>query len=910
MKQPRTLHYVLSTHWDREWYLPIQGFRRRLVRLFDLLLDRIGDGTLAGPFSGDGQAILIEDYLEIRPERETELRRRIEEGSLVFGPWYVLPDEFLVSGESLVRNLRFGRETVRTFGGRPSDAGFLCDMFGHNSQMPQILAGFGIKGALVWRGVDAQVGGRFLWQGADGTTLPAYRFGRNGYCDYTYKVRQSNQPAAVFDAERAERALSGVFAEELERTAPDGPALVFDGGDHLFPDFEHYALIRNRIEKSDGDVRVVHGTLDGFLDDLTATRGSISRTLAGELREPARWPVGEDSQYLIAGVGSSRVWIKQENAVCESLLCQWAEPFAALASLALGVEHPDRMLHVAWKWLLQNHPHDSICGCSIDTVHEDMRYRFSQCRQIAEVIASESLTALAAAAPGELEAREMRLALFNPLSCDRDEVFEFDVEIPVDWPEFGEFFGYESKPAFRLFDSAGREIAYQRLGMRRDRVRGRHRDTAYPQTRHVHAVRIAARLRLPALGFALLRVAGLAPAVSDVEPTRHPCAPGLRTGHARMENEHLAVEIHAGGQMTLTDKRSGHVYAGLNAFEDEADLGDGWNHGPAANRRDVLSGGGTAQIELLWDTPLTTAFAIRQTLALPEAFDTRTQARSDAREPMLVESRIVLRACAESVDVETRVVNAADDHRLRVLFPSSVAAETYLADTPFDVVERPVALRADNHLYREMETEMKPQQTWAAVFDGVRGLAVVTAGGQLESGVLDRPDRPLALTLFRATGRTVLTSGEPNGQLRGQALRFRYRLMPFAGEPDRTLLFKQAQDLGGGLRVVQFVADELAFQRSRLPKANLDVAGLMRIEGDVVLSSARQVGGALEVRLFNPTEHAQSARLVFEPGAPIGQIVEVDLESRMIAPAAPVAHGTLRLDLDRKQIKTVSCRPV
>ena len=144
MKQPRTLHYVLSTHWDREWYLPIQAFRRRLVRLFDLLLDRIGDGTLAGPFSGDGQAILIEDYLEIRPERETELRRRIEEGSLVFGPWYVLPDEFLVSGESLVRNLRFGRETVRTFGGRPPDAGFLCDMFGHNSQLPQILAGFGI----------------------------------------------------------------------------------------------------------------------------------------------------------------------------------------------------------------------------------------------------------------------------------------------------------------------------------------------------------------------------------------------------------------------------------------------------------------------------------------------------------------------------------------------------------------------------------------------------------------------------------------------------------------------------------------------------------------------------------------------------------------------------------------------
>ena len=95
--------------------------------------------------------------------------------------------------------------------------------------------------------------------------------------------------------------------------------------------------------------------------------------------------------WLIPGVSSSRAWIHQANAQCESLLCHWAEPWSALAHAAAGGEHPDAYLATAWKWLLQNHPHDSICGCSIDQVHEDMKYRFSQCRRIAERLTIEAL---------------------------------------------------------------------------------------------------------------------------------------------------------------------------------------------------------------------------------------------------------------------------------------------------------------------------------------------------------------------------------------------------------------------------------------------------------------------------------------------------------------------------------------
>jgi alpha-mannosidase/mannosylglycerate hydrolase len=129
------------------------------------------------------------------------------------------------------------------------------------------------------------------------------------------------------------------------------------------------------------------------------------------------------------------------------------------------------------------------------------------------------------------------------------------------------------------------------------------------------------------------------------------------------------------------------------------------------------------------------------------------------------------------------VENHAGDHRLRVLFPSGAQTDTNLADSPFDVVERFIALRPDNHLYRELEVETRPQQSWTAVFDQERGLAVVGAG-LMECAVRDLPERPLALTLFRATRRTVGTNGEPDGQMRGR-LEFDYCIVPLRGEPDR-----------------------------------------------------------------------------------------------------------------------------
>ena len=145
---------VPHTHWDREWYSPFQTFRLRLVELLDDLLPRLEADPSYAHFLLDGQMAVVDDYLAIRPEAEERLRRLAASGRVAMGPWYVLMDEFLVSGETIVRDLQLGLDRAARFGGAMS-VGYLPDMFGHIAQMPQILRQFGFADAVVWRGVPS-----------------------------------------------------------------------------------------------------------------------------------------------------------------------------------------------------------------------------------------------------------------------------------------------------------------------------------------------------------------------------------------------------------------------------------------------------------------------------------------------------------------------------------------------------------------------------------------------------------------------------------------------------------------------------------------------------------------------------------------------------------------------------------
>lgn len=894
----RRAHYVLSTHWDREWYRPFQHFRYALVALIDAVLDGLSDGRLPGPFTTDGQAILLEDYLEIRPERRAQVMALAAAGKLVMGPWYVAPDEFLSGGEALIRNLRRGRQVARALGGEPSRAGLVCDQFGHIGQLPQLLAGFGIRGALLWRGTN-EPARHFRWYGSDGTMLPVYRFGRVGYCSFAFDVRRADLAGQTIDEATLAANLAAFIAAEAAATALL-PILLFDGSDHLAWDPRVTEAVQAYAADPSAPVEIVFSDLDTYLAEVLEYAESITAEAHGELREPALPPRAENEQYLIPGVLSSRIDLKLENAVCEQLLAQWAEPLAAWAHLVAGAPDETAFLTEAWRWLLLNHPHDSLGGCSIDLVHRDMRYRYSQCRQIAELAAAQAMQALAAriGVQGD-DGDALQVTVFHPVPAPLAETVELTVELPPDWPAFSEFFGFEPLPAFRIYGPDGCEIPYQRLAQRRQRTRFAAFPHTFPAVYHVDEVRVSLPLALPSFGYTTLtiRPGELDPLPPHparrpiAQPTRHPGA-GMLTGERSMSNGRLAVEVAADGMVTVHDLAGDQRYDGLLDFSDDADIGDGWYHGPALAGAPVS--GGTATVSVLHDGPYLTTLRVQRQLRVPAQFDFSAMQRSCEWVELPVTIDLSLRPACDRVEIELQLHNTAADHRLRAIFPTHAPADTYLADGAFDVVERPIGLRADNYRYRELEVETRPQRNWTAVYAGGRGLALV-APGLLETAVRDRPDRAIALTLLRSTRRTVFTDGEPDGLLLNAELRYRMWLLPLREPPDRSRLNLLAQQLAGGVQ---------ATQRRQPGQGVLPPTGsLLALEGPLTLSCVRLAAAhTLEVRVYNPndTEAVGSLRL----DLPTSAAQPINLAGDAIGPAQPVVDGVLALRCGPKQIQS------
>jgi len=430
------LHLISHTHWDREWYLPFQEFRLKLVQLIDGTLDLLAGDRGFRHFMLDGQTIVLDDYLALRPDREREIAAHVRSGRLLIGPWYVLPDEFLVSPEAIVRNLLEGRRIAARFG-RNMPVGYIPDPFGHIAQMPQILRGFGIETACVQRGLDDQPC-EFWWQSPDGSqVLMAYL--REGYGN------AAGLPAG--DPRRFLGAVRELGAALLPHSAAGHVALMY-GTDHMQPARETSQALAFASRRLEGD-RLVHSTLPAYVGGIRRTLGARMASLPvveGELRSSKRW-------HLLPGVMSARMWIKQGNHACEELLEAWAEPFSTwaewvgangeagkrMAAAEDSVARPGVVVGEAWRLLMQCHPHDSICGCSIDQVHDEMRPRFDQVRQMGEVIARQSLGRLAASAetraPREAGEASAAIVVFNPVNWARSDRVEVDLELG---PELGD----------------------------------------------------------------------------------------------------------------------------------------------------------------------------------------------------------------------------------------------------------------------------------------------------------------------------------------------------------------------------------------------------------------------------------------------------------------------------------------
>ena len=388
---------VSHTHWDRAWYAPFEVFRVRLVRLIDRLIDLLDRDPAYRSFMLDGQVLPIEDYLAIRPERRGDLERLVRSGRLVIGPWYALADEYLVSPEALIRNLLIGTRTAEALGGCMRE-GYVPDSFGHIAQLPQILQGFGIGSAVFWRGVGDEgerLHNEFWWQAPDGTSVLAIHLpdGYHNASNLGYPMRWGDPSALTFDPELALDRLAAAVAT-LGPVARTPYLLLMNGIDHAEPD-PHTPEVIVRANAVLPDITIEHGALAEY---VSRVRAHLSGGEHGQ--ETDALPVfrGEFNRgrytFSLQGTHSTRMVLKQANARAETLLERYAEPLSALAAL-LDEPYPAAFLDHAWRTLLKNHPHDDICGCSVDAVHRENMMRYEMVEQLDQTIARDSFRAIA-----------------------------------------------------------------------------------------------------------------------------------------------------------------------------------------------------------------------------------------------------------------------------------------------------------------------------------------------------------------------------------------------------------------------------------------------------------------------------------------------------------------------------------
>ncbi len=824
---------VVQTHWDREWYFPHQQFVARLLRVMQRVVPQLESGALQH-FLFDGQTAAMEDFLaHAEPEWAQRVQALARQGRIGLGPWYVMSDEFLCSGESLWRNLEIGMADATSHGGL-QHVGYLPDTFGHTAQMPQILRHFGLHSAVLWRGVDTPHS-EFDWVAPDGSCIGTL-FLTQGYYQHPFNVPDWR----------------GALHTYLDRIAPRALSqhlLLTQGGDHLLSSnalaqqitdfnagpqpgaahYPHYHLVQSSLPE------VVQRTLQ-------ATEGKRPQ-VTGELRQNAQ-------AFVLPDVLSTRNYLKQLHQQAEDRLLGEIEPLFAMLQVPL----PQRYLDATWRLLIQQQAHDSICGCSVDAVHAEMETRFEQLAQrldalramaltdaglCAETMPPHTLAAEPSAGPSPF-ADDSACTLFNP-----------SVSARAGWHTVEVFLKGAMQPHLAVTGPAGEGLPSQVLGVVAHREFHSPLDE-FPDPVDGHRYTLAIQCDLQGLESRALRVQGSEIAGASASTNAPASIGAARSTAHQLANAHLHITC-VDGRLEISQPGSELRHA--LALVSELDAGDSYNYSPLPDvaRRihswfDVIDRDVSGPCQTL---------RLRVQAALPAGLN--AQRSGPSADDVLCEGLLTLRLLDEAAMVQATLHwnNRAQDQRTRLVFPLQAPVTETGADSAFAWVQRPVVLAHYPQAPSRVEMPVAVNPSYSAVCAGEWN--VVHRAMQEFEIVPWQDSHALAMTLVRSVGwmsrRDLVTRGvgagpdmpTPEAQcLREQVFSFAFGLDSCAPSAERT----------------QTTLDHAA--RLRRPALLLRGhthrwhAPLQMNNTALQVSGLRRTANGIELRVWNPSAQPQA----------------------------------------------------
>lgn len=716
----KIVHVVPHSHWDREWYFTTSRSKIYLMHDLKRVLELLEESNGYDSFILDGQASLLDDYLNWRPQDRNKITKLVKQNRLIIGPWYTQTDQLVISGESIVRNMLYGTRICKEFG-KYMNVAYVPDSFGQSSSMPQIYKEFNIEDTMFWRGVsDDEVSKtEFIWQGEDGSTVTAFQI-PSGYYIGGNIPEDKKRLSTFLNEDPIKKTWSRSSTNQVyfpngfdQAPARENLPELIDKMNDIYDD--QFELKISSIEEYINSVKSRHPELEEITGELT--NGKLMR--------------------IHKSIFSSRPDLKKLNTQIQFYIVNILEPVLVMAE-SLNIEYPVETVKEIWKLMFENAAHDSIGSCVSDTTNEDVYMRYKQVKDVSSNLVEITLRQISSRV-NNTDAKEITLTLFNTLNTSRSKVFETDIYIP--------------SKQIAIYDENGKEVEYSLLEvidqtsyiLNQGNVLDGWKKIYIPET--VYKARIAIKPNdIPSLGYVQYTIDLKGSTNSEVK----------QSSNNYLENKFYKIVIENNGSLTILDKKSGHVYKNQGILEENGDDGDSFNYSPPINDLIIKSTDFFKDFSIIKSDVIEVS-KLKFNLLVPKNLEERSKKIQSTSLPITMTIKLTPDepVISFSLIVDNRHV---DSHRVCVLFDTEIKSNVSIADHQFGLLKRPVELIKELTLWEKDKTNWNEKpisietcQSFVNLSDNSRGVSIMPQGVR-EYEIVGNDFSVIRLTIFRTYG--------------------------------------------------------------------------------------------------------------------------------------------------------------
>lgn len=682
------IHIVDHTHWDREWHKTYQEFRVKLITFMDNLIEVLDNNEDYESFLLDGQTSLLEDYLEVKPENKNKIKKLIENEKLLVGPWYVQPDTFIPSGESLVRNLLISNNIGHEYG-NIMKIGYLPDSFGLSSQVPQILKGFDIDSAIFYRGSSRDDINNldFIWSSPDGsevfTSVLTMGYGNGMYLSGDLEndlkeIDRNIENLSDYSIDENLLLLSGADQDNINR---DMPEIINN--------------LNNYYNENNIDIDVKFSSLRQYIDTIKDIDRNKLEEFTGEFRKA-------EFGRVHASIEGTRVDIKKDNTELQDIYTHELEPINVISYL-LGSDYKNSIINKGWKYIIENHAHDSICSVCTDEIHDEIKMRFEWANQISNTIIDEKMAYIF---KNIKKKKDMKpIITINSLPHYRNEIVTAVI--------------YSKSEEFIILDENNNEIYYEIIQKNKVNLAERSADVFQKsEDDYYYKCKIIFKQEIEGFGYNTFYIKkGLPKKINNKN----------LISEKILENKYLKAKVEVNGSITLEDKINSNTFKNLNIFEESGNAGDEYDYSPPQNDVIITTKDSKPNIKIIENNKLKGTILIEYNLRCPQ--ETNKNKRSDNYRKINIKSYVTLKKDSKKLDIKTKIDNKIKNHRIRAIFDSNLKAKEHFADSKFGAIVRKNEFD-ETETWREKEWHEKyypifPLQKFVTIERNEKGIAVL-----------------------------------------------------------------------------------------------------------------------------------------------------------------------------------------